>query len=84
MKPGGLHWTLCFLLWTGTITAAGAALGALLFPLGGWLFHVERSAGQLAWQGIQIGSFYCFIWAPGTALVLCVMRAYRRRHPEAR
>jgi hypothetical protein len=84
MNLRDIHWSLYFLFWTATLTAAGAGLGAGLFPLAGWLFHLGTSAGQLAQQGVRIGGFYFLIWAPGTALVLCVMRAYRRRHPEAR
>lgn len=78
----GIHWSLYFLFWTAAIGAAGAALGAVLFPLAGLCFHTGHTAGQLLVSGIRIGGFYACIWAPGTAIVLCVMRAYRRRHPE--
>ncbi len=84
MNLRDIHWSLYFLFWTATLTAAGAGLGAVLFPLAGWLFHRGTPAGQLAQQGVRIGGFYLLIWAPGTAVVLCVIRTYRRRHPEDR
>ena len=79
-----IHWSLYFLSWTAVIGAAGAALGAGLFPLAGCLFDTGRTTAQLAATGVRIGGFYFLIWAPGTAIVLCVIRAYRRRHPDAR
>lgn len=79
----GVYWLLYFLFWTAAIAAAGAMLGAGLFLLAGLCFHTGRTAAQLAANGIRIGGFYALIWAPGTAIVLCVRRAYRRRHPEA-
>ena len=82
MNLGRLHWSLYFLFWVAAIGAAGAALGALLFPVVGWLFRVGPSLGQLARHGAFLGGYFFLIWAPGTAVVLCVIRAYRRRHPE--
>ncbi len=78
-----VHWSLYFLFWTAAIIAAGAAFGAVLFALAGLLFATGHTAGELARNGIRTGGFYCLLWAPGIAVVLCVMRAYRRRHPEA-
>ena len=84
MNLRGIHWLSYFLFWVAAITAAGALLGASLFPLAGLLFHTGDTPWQLVQNGARIGSFYFLIWAPGTAVVLCVMRAYRRRHPETR
>ncbi len=84
MNLGRIHWSLYFLFWVALIGTAGAVLGATLFPLAGWLFHLGRPAGRLALEGASMAGFFFLIWAPGTAIVLCVMRAYRRRHPEAR
>jgi hypothetical protein len=83
MNRREIHWSLYFLFWTAVIGAAGAGLGAVLFPLAGSLFQTGHTAAQLATMGARIGGFYFLIWAPGTAVVLCVIRAYRRRHPEA-
>ena len=84
MNLRDIHWSLYFLFRTATLTAAGAGPGAVLFPPAGWLLHPGTPTGQLPQQGARTGGFYLLIWAPGTAVVLCVMRAYRRRHPEAR
>jgi hypothetical protein len=82
MNLRGIHWSLYFLFWMTVIVAAGALLGAVLFPLAGLFFSTGRTPWQLVQAGGRIGGFYFGIWAPGTAVVLCVMRAYRRRHPE--
>ena len=83
MKLARIHWALYFLFWVGLIAAAGALLGAALFPLAGWVLRLGHPAGRLALQGASIGGYFFLIWAPGTAVVLCVMRAYRRRQPGA-
>ncbi len=77
-----VHWSLYFLFWTAAIVAAGAVLGAALFLLAGLCFHTGHTAAQLVQHGVRTGGFYFLLWAPGIAVVLCVMRAYRRRHPE--
>ncbi|HUJ44439.1 MAG TPA: hypothetical protein VLW52_12625 [Opitutaceae bacterium] len=83
MNVRGLHWSLYFLLWTAILVAAGALLGATLFLVAGLIFSTGHTPWQLVQAGGRIGGFYLAIWAPGTAVVLCVMRAYRRRHPES-
>jgi len=83
MSLRDVHWSLYFLFWLAAIVAAGAVVGAAVFPLVGLCFRSGYTAGQLVANGVRTGSFYCFLWAPGIAVVLCVMRAYRRRHPEA-
>jgi hypothetical protein len=84
MSPGRIHWSLYFLFWVAVIVVTGAVLGAVSFPLAGWVLRLKQPAGQLARQGASTLGFFFLIWAPGTAVVLCVMRAYRRRHPDAR
>ena len=81
MKLRDTHWSVYFLLWVTGIIALGAALGAVIFPLVGRIFETGYTAPQLARNGVKILSFYFMIWAPGIAIVACVMRAYRRRHP---
>ena len=78
-----LHWSLYFLFWTAVIAAAGALLGAALFLVAGLAFSTGHTPGQLVQSGAGVGGFYAGMWAPGTAVVLCAMRAYRRRHPNA-
>jgi len=82
MSLRDIHWSLYFLFWLAAIVAAGALLGALLFPLAGLCFRTGLTPAQLVRNGARIGGFYCLLWAPGTAVVLGVMRAYRRRHPK--
>ncbi len=84
MSGRDVHWSLYFLFWLAAIVAAGALLGAVLFPLVGLCLHTGLTAGQLVRNGVRTGSFYFSLWAPGTAAVLSVMRAYRRRHPDER
>ena len=79
-----LHWSLYFLLVTTAIVAVGAVLGAVTFPLAGLIFDTGFTGAELARNGIRTLGFYFFIWAPGIAGVLCVMRAFRRRHPDAK
>ena len=79
-----IHWSLYFLFWVAVIVGTGALLGAVLFPLTGWFFHTGYTPWQLVLNGGRTGGFYFLLWAPGTAVVLCVMRAYRRRHPASR
>jgi hypothetical protein len=77
------HWSLYFVVWVAGLVLLGSVLGAILFPLGGLLLNAERSSAALMARGAHFGSFYFLIWAPGVALCAAVMRAYRRRHPDA-
>lgn len=77
-----LHWSLHALILIAGITALGAVLGAVVFPLWGLVFKLERSAGELAIFGARTLGFYFLIWAPGVALVLGVKRAYEARQAE--
>jgi len=77
-----IRWTGLFLLFTVEVTAIGALAGGILFPLVGPLFGAERGWAELVVLGIRNIGFWFFIWAPGIALVRCVMRAHRERHPN--
>ncbi len=83
MTLRGVAWAGYFLFWMAAIVAGGAALGAVVFPLAGLGFRTGYTAAELVRNGARIGGFYCLLWAPGIAVVLSVMRAYRRRHPDA-
>ena len=83
MSWPNLHWSLYFLALTALIVAGGAALGAVTFPLAGLIFDTGCTSTRLALNGIKNLGFYFFIWAPGIALVSCVMRSYRRRNPKS-
>lgn len=66
------------LLWSAIITAGGAVVGAIVFPLVGTLGHAEMSAGAMALSGARQLGFLAFIWAVGIAIVMAFHRAYRR------
>lgn len=72
-------WGARFLIYVVLIVTTGAVLGALLFVPGAWLFGVDGSVGEIMRNGAYNGGFYALIWAPGLALVRCIMVAYQRR-----
>jgi hypothetical protein len=65
--------------WIVAIVATGAAVGAISFPLVGWLAGSSRSAASHALSGARQLAFLAFIWAPGIAIVLAIRRAWERR-----
>lgn len=67
-----------FFAWVAGLVVLGAILGAIFFPLGGWLLDAERTSYALFLRGLRFGSFYFLIWAPAIAITVCVMRGYRR------
>lgn len=77
--PSIPRWPLYFLKWTVGITLTGTVVGAVTFPLFGLIFDTGYTSGQLAMNGIKIGSFFFGIWAPGTALVLTVKKVYEAK-----
>ena len=77
------HWSVYAAAWIGGLSAVGAILGMICFPLGGLIVGAERTSLQLLVRGARFGSFYFLIWAPAIAIAACTMRAYRRRHPNA-
>lgn len=81
-RRGWFQWTGLFLLFTVEVTAIGALAGGIVFPLTGAAFGWERSWAELALAGIRNIGFWFFIWAPAIAIVRCVMRAYREKHPD--
>ena len=64
---------------TVLITATGAILGAALWPLVGAWAGSRTPLGDLALTGARTLGFYCFIWAPGTGIVVATIREHRRR-----
>lgn len=76
------HWAVYFIFWLLAIIGGGALIGAISFPLLGPAFGSTRSPLEHALTGARHLGFIALIWAPGIALVLCVMRAYRNRHPQ--
>lgn len=74
---GALRWALRFLGLVAAQVLAGAGLGAVLYPAVGTLLGLRAGWVALLGKGILDLGFYAFIWAPGVALVCCLMRARR-------
>jgi hypothetical protein len=83
MNTRGLHWSLYFLLWTLGISLAGAVLGGISFPALGWLLDWKFRAAELAANGARTLGFFFFVWALPIAIIACIIRGYKRRHPAA-
>ncbi|ATC65757.1 hypothetical protein CMV30_18380 [Nibricoccus aquaticus] len=77
------HWSVYAAFWILGLVLIGTILGMICFPLGGLIVGAKRTSLELLIRGARFGSFYFLIWAPAVALTACVMRAYRRRHPDA-
>ena len=81
MKLQETHWAFYFLFWFLTVTGAGALIGAIAFPLFGPFFGSNLTPLQHILAGARHLAFVALIWAPGIALVFCVIRAYHKKHP---
>lgn len=73
------HWAVYFLCWLLAIVGGGALIGAIIFPLFGPFFGSDRTALAHAVAGARHLGFIALIWAPGIALVACVVRAKRNK-----
>ncbi|MCF3649763.1 hypothetical protein [Synoicihabitans lomoniglobus] len=78
-----MRWLGYFIIWTLGITVVGAVLGSVVFPVAGLFFETERSASEMSVFGIKTLGFYFGIWAPGTALVLTVKKAYEANKTDS-
>jgi len=65
--------------WTIGITAAGALVGLIVFPIAGVIFSRDTPLPDMALSGARNLGFLAFVWAPGTAIVLAFRHAFRRR-----
>ncbi|MBK9992353.1 MAG: hypothetical protein IPP19_16940 [Verrucomicrobia bacterium] len=81
MKLQQSHWAVYFLFWLLTIVGGGALVGLITFPIFAPVFGSTGTPISHALAGARHLSFIALIWAPGIALVLCVMRAYRNKQP---
>ena len=71
-----LRWLSLWLLIVLGMCLQGALVGAVLFILGGRLLGMDLTLGELTLNGIKDGAFLAFIWAPGTGIVVCFIKAY--------
>lgn len=83
VEPAGLGkrawaWSGRWHALVGGITATGALVGGMVFPLVGGLAGLDYRFREMIWNGVTDGGFYALIWAPGISLVACVMWAVRR------
>ena len=74
-----VHWFLYFLLWVAGVSAVGAVVGAVTFPLLGAAFEWKFSASELAMNGARNIGFLFFVWAVPIAAIACVVRRYTRK-----
>lgn len=71
------------LLWSVIITAGGAVVGAVVFPVVGTLAGMDMTGAAMALSGARQIGFLTFIWAVGIAIVMAFQHAYRRRRRTA-
>lgn len=72
------HWAGCFFLYLGAIILAGGLLGATAYLILGAITHPELAVSYRLSKGFLNGCYYAGVWAGGLAMVLCVMRGWRR------
>ena len=72
-----VRWLLRWLLLVLGICSAGALVGAVLYPVAGTLLGMDLPPARMLVNGLKDGGFYALIWAPGLALVICIMRAHK-------
>lgn len=78
------HWSVYLLAWVLGLTAAGAILGAVAFPLVGTLLHWKFTPLQLAQNGMRNLGFLFFVWAVPIGATACAIRGYKRRMARER
>lgn len=77
-------WVGRFVLIAGGISLAGVVVGAVAFPLVGWVVGMERETRELAVTGMKTLGFFFTVWSPGIALVWTVKQAYEAKARKAR
>jgi len=74
-----LTWLAIWAAYAVAIIAIGSILGALLGPIVGLIMNQEYTFTGYMLKGLSIGARYAGVWAGGTAIVLCVLHANRKR-----
>lgn len=78
----GLFYCGYVLLWSCLITAGGALVGAIIFPIVGTLAGMDLTTAEMIVSGARQLGFLTFIWAVGIAIVMAFQRAHRRRRAQ--
>lgn len=73
-----LYYSWFVLRWTVVITAGGALLGGVIFPIVGWIAGTEGDSVSHMLAGVKNLGFLTFIWAPGISIVMAFAHAYKR------
>ncbi|MFT3870029.1 MAG: hypothetical protein QM715_16400 [Nibricoccus sp.] len=79
MKLRDSHWAVYFIVWLLAVVGGGALVGAVSFPLLGPLFGSDHSVFSHVVAGARHLGFIALVWAPGIALVACVIRAKQNK-----
>lgn len=75
---GLLYWGALTVVYTVCFAAAGALTGVVAFVVVGTLAGMDYTATEMAASGLRNGGFFMLMWAPGLAMVLCMIQARRR------
>ena len=76
------YWMALFLGYMLSIIFVGTFLGAILYPLVGSLLRFNYSLIYMTQKGMADLSFFALVWAPGGAIVLCFIKAHRKKLSE--
>ena len=75
---GILFWGALVLVYTVAFIAAGALIGMTAFVVVGTVAGMDYTIAEMAASGLRNGAFFMFMWAPGLAMVICMIQARRR------
>lgn len=76
------YWLVHFFYYVVLILAIGSLAGASLFAIFGTIFS-DSSIWVLMKKGVWAGFRYGGVWAGGSAIVLCFLKAGRKRSINA-
>ncbi len=71
------YWLMWFLIYAAIILVIGTVLGSMVSMLIG-KFNSSLSSTQLAKKGAWVGFRYAGVWAGGTSIILCFIKAYKK------
>lgn len=71
------YWISLFVGYMLAIILTGTIAGAISYPLVGALLSFNDSILYMIQKGVEDLSFFALVWAPGSAIVLCFIKAHR-------